>query len=108
MLFHELIRFKGQRSGSSEGSKDDNCDSLGSLTATYLEKDTGISREKSEAQLELEAQLEGQRALRLQHDMYFGSAVPPQQQYIPSPEPDRDNNPLTATLGRFGMTRNAA
>jgi len=38
MLFHELTRFKGQKSGSSLKSKDDLADSTGLLVQKVLDK----------------------------------------------------------------------
>jgi predicted phage terminase large subunit-like protein len=108
MLFHELTRFKGQRSGSSLKSKDDNADSLGLLCSEYLIKDTGDQQSTPE-QMEMEAMVEGQRLLKLQHDFYFGVPVSPQQQMQQAYTPDdHDSGPLYEQLGKFGLSRNAA
>lgn len=107
-LFREMVRFKGQRSGSSDGSKDDMVDSLGTLTSTFLVQDTGIKPEKSEEQMQMEAAVEAQKMLRAQHDAIFGNFVSPQQQRVYTPPDESPPGGLVGTLSRFGLTKRAA
>jgi predicted phage terminase large subunit-like protein len=106
-LFREMTRFKGQRSGSSLGSKDDQVDSLSQLTETFLAKDTGNSQPTPE-QLEME-QLAYEQTLRKGvYDRIFGTPLSPQQQTQVYTPPEDDSNKLFNTLGKFGMTRKPA
>ncbi len=108
-LFRELTRFKGQRSGSSLGSKDDQADSLGMLSETFLAKDTGGDRQPTPEQLEMEQQAEAARLTALMHAMYFGAPLSPQQQtqvYTPPSEDDNTSHPF-ARAGLPGFKRAA-
>jgi predicted phage terminase large subunit-like protein len=106
-LFREMTRFKGQRSGSSLGSKDDQVDSLSQLTETFLAKDTGDHQPTPE-QLEM-GQLAYEQAVRRgDYDRIFGTPVAPQQQTQVYTPPDEESNRLTATLGKFGLYRRSA
>jgi hypothetical protein len=103
-LFREMTRFKGQRSGSSLGSKDDQVESLGLLSETFLVKDKGDSQPTPE-QLEME-QLAYEQTLRKgDYDRIFGTPLSPQQQTQVYTPPEDDSNKLFNTLGKFGMTR---
>jgi hypothetical protein len=93
-LFREMTRFKGQRSGSSLGSKDDQVDSLGMLSETFLAKDTGNHQPTAE-QLETEQQMYEQALRRGDYDRIFGTPVAPQQQQqIYTPLPDDNTSPF--------------
>jgi len=106
-LFREMTRFKGQRSGSSLGSKDDQVESLGLLSETFLMKDKGDSQPTPE-QLEME-QLAYEQTLRKgDYDRIFGTPLSPQQQTQTYTPPEDDSNKLFNTLGKFGMTRKVA
>jgi hypothetical protein len=106
-LFREMTRFKGQRSGSSLGSKDDQVESLGLLSETFLVKDKGDSQPTPE-QLEME-QLAYEQTLRKgAYDRIFGTPLSPQQQTQVYTPPKDDSNKLFNTLGKFGMTRKPA
>jgi len=106
-LFREMTRFKGQRSGSSLGSKDDQVESLGLLSETFLVKDKGDSTPTPE-QLEME-QLAYEQTLRKgDYDRIFGTPLSPQQQTQVYTPPEDNSNKLFNTLGKFGMTRKAS
>src|SRR6266478_2818073 len=106
-LFREMTRFKGQRSGSSLGSKDDQIDSVSQLTETFLAKDTG-DRQPTPEQLEME-QLAYEQTLRKgDYERIFGTPVAPQQQTQVYTPPEDETNPLTATLEKYGMYRRPA
>jgi len=94
-LFREMTRFKGQRSGSSLGSKDDQVDSLGLLSETFLAKDTGGDQQPTPEQLEME-QLAYEQTLRKgDYDRIFGTPVAPQQQtQMYTPPPDDNSSPF--------------
>jgi hypothetical protein len=108
-LFREMTRFKGQRSGSSLGSKDDQVDSLGMLTETFLAKDTG-SHQPTPEQLEFEKQAYEQAVRQGDYNRIFGTPVAPQQQtqfYTPPPE-DNSSPFERAGFTKFGLTRQVA
>ncbi len=110
-LFREMTRFKGQRSGSSLGSKDDQVESLGLLSETFCAKDTGQEQQPTPEQLEMEQQAEASRLLQLQHAMYFGTPLSPQQQtqvYTPPPEQDNSSPFERAGFSKYGLTRKVA
>jgi hypothetical protein len=105
-LFREMVRFKGQRSGSSDGSKDDMVDSLGMLTSTYLVALADLGLKKSEEQIEAEAQIERERFLKAQHDYIFNYRQPQATiQYGGSSATEGPVGGVLGTLSRFGFTR---
>lgn len=101
-LFREMTRFKGQRSGSSLGSKDDQVDSLGMLCETFLVKDTG-DRQPTPEQLEMERLVYEQEARRGDYNRIFGTPVSPQEQTQVFTSPEEDSNKLFNTLGKYGL-----
>jgi hypothetical protein len=108
-LFHEMVRFRGQRSGSSAASKDDRSDSLGQLVAAYLQKDVGPAPAKTEQQLEFEQQQYRQSLLRETYNQVFGMPVPPNQQtQFYTPPSEDDPGPLFGELAKYGMTKKVA
>jgi len=109
-LFHEVVRFRGQRSGSSTASKDDQVDSLGQLVATYLQKDIGQPTAPTKEQLEFEQEVYRQNLVRMNYNQIFGSPVPPsEQQTVYTPPPDDSRSPYErAGMGKFGFTRKVA
>jgi hypothetical protein len=108
-LFHEVVRFKGQRSGSSEKSKDDQVDSLSQLVATFLRKDSGEPTVQTPQQVEFEQEMYRQILIRGNYNRIFGNP----EQSMPSgsvftPPPDDESNPFDrAGFKRFGFTRAA-
>jgi predicted phage terminase large subunit-like protein len=102
-LFAETVRFKGQRSGTSIGSKDDQVDSLGMLASTFLVKDTGMV-DQTPDRAEFEQEMYKQSLGRAHYERMFGVSQGhiPVAQPTPDPEPQ---NPLYGMLGRFGMVR---
>ncbi len=96
-LFAETVRFKGQRSGSSIGSKDDQVESLGQMCEAFLVKDTGL-RSQTKDQIEFEQEMYGQQALRAQYANMFGS----QMGRIPVAQPDAEPEPESARDHYFG------
>jgi len=105
-LFREMVRFKGQRSGSSDGSKDDMVDSLGMLTSTYLVALADLGLKKSEEQIKAEIDLERERFLKAQHDFIFNYQQPQATiNYGGSPAIEESVGGVLGTLSRFGFTR---
>jgi hypothetical protein len=105
-LFNQLIRFKGQRSGSSSGSKDDQADSLGALTSSFLVRDDGGSVQMTPEQIEMEQEAEIRKILQAQHQMYFNGSNPGQPMPVQfTPEPPEQAGGIYGALGRFGMVR---
>jgi len=105
-MFHELTRFKGQKSGSSLKSKDDRADSLGLLVSKFLIKDIG-EVEQTPEQMEMETLAEAQRLTRMSYNFYFGNPVAPQQQFYTPPSDDGTNPFDRAGFSKFGFTRAA-
>jgi len=106
-LFHELVRYKGQRSGSSPKSKDDRAESAGLLVEIFLEPDMGHSMpDPTPEQLEMERQADAQRLIDLQYGLIFGRPMSPQQQasFAPPPESPNEENRLFSTLAKYGLT----
>jgi len=109
-LFREMTRFKGQRSGSSLGSKDDQVESLGLLSETFLAKDTGGDSQPTPEQLEMEELAREQVFRKGDYDRIFGTPLSPQQQtQVYTPPPEDNTGPFErAGMGRFGFMRKVA
>ncbi len=105
-LFHEVVRFRGQRSGSSLGSKDDRADSLGQLVSTFLQKDIGQPIAPTKEQLEFEQELYRQTVVRENYNRIFGTPVAPQQSGpVYTPPPEDDPGPIFGELSKYGMVK---
>jgi hypothetical protein len=105
-LFRETVRFKGQRSGTSLGSKDDIVDSLGMLASMFLQKDTGEPAAPTKEQLEFEQQVYEQAVRLGDYNRIFGTPVPPQQQtQVYTPGPDEPGPFERAGFVKFGLMK---
>jgi hypothetical protein len=109
-LFRETVRFKGQRSGTSLGSKDDIVDSLGMLASTFLQKDTGDPIAPTKEQLEFEQQVYEQAVKVGDYNRIFGTPVPPQQQtQVYTPPSEESTSPFErAGFSKFGLLKKTA
>jgi hypothetical protein len=102
-LFAETVRFKGQRSGSSIGSKDDQVDSLGMLASTFLVKDTGGGLKPTAEQEEMERRAYAQELLRQQHQMYFGTGRNTIPHSIQPTVPQPPRSPIDPVVNKLGL-----
>ena len=106
LVIQQFMHWDGiRRSGSADFSKDDSCDAISMaaerVASALLQQSLP---QKSEAELEQEARIEGQRLLKMQHDYMFNGLpqTPFESRYAPEP-PSEEQNRLFSTLGKFGM-----
>jgi hypothetical protein len=113
IVIQQFMHWDGiRRSGSADFSKDDAVDAI-AMAAERVAGDLlqRLPPQKSEAELELEARMEGDRIRKAQYERTFGNQqLPPnyQSRYEPSESPSEQQNQLYSALGKYGFTRKAA
>jgi hypothetical protein len=108
IVIQQFMHWDGiRRSGSADFSKDDSVDAI-AMAAERVAGDLlqRLPPQKSEAELELEARMEGDRIRKAQYDRTFGNQqLPPNYQSRYEPSPTEEQNKLYRTLGQFNFVR---
>jgi hypothetical protein len=109
LVIQQFIHWDGvRRSGSADFSKDDSVDAISMaaerVASALLQQPVP---QKSAAELEQEALIEGQRLLKMQHDYMFNGPQTFESRYT-VPPPDDESNILFSTLGKFGLVNKRA
>jgi hypothetical protein len=113
LVIQQFMHWDGiRRSGSADFSKDDSCDAISMaaerVAGALLQQ---LPPQKSEAELELEERMEGQRILQGQYERMFGNQQLPQDyqpRYQSSESSSDEGNKLYGQLSKFGFVRKGA
>jgi hypothetical protein len=112
LVIQQFMHWDGiRRSGSADFSKDDSCDAISMaaerVAGALLQQ---LPPQKSEAELELEARMEGQRIMQGQYERTFGNQQLPEgwTSRYQSSESSEEQNKFYSTLSRFGLTNKRA
>jgi len=107
LVIQQFIHWDGiRRSGSADFSKDDSVDAISMaaerVASALLQQSPP---QKSEAELEQEARIEGQRLLKMQHDYMFNGLPQTFESRYATPPPEDASNRLFSTLGKYGLVK---